>query len=74
MTLEQELKEAKSKFEQYKKEYPFKVGNIGGKQVSVNTVNMLQQQADTSRAETEKVNQQLEQLQKEFKQYKKEHA
>lgn len=80
VSLEEQMQEWKGKyddekneFRQYREDYPLKVGNIGGELVNVDAVKALQQQIEDTRAYSDTLKTELNDLEKEFKEYKKEH-
>lgn len=71
---QKQYNDKKTQFDKYVKDYPLKVGNIGGVQVNVDTVMMLQQQAQEAREEKESISNELRVVEKAFKQHKKDHS
>lgn len=65
-----QYRDLKEEYDQYKKDYPLKVGNIGGKQVNADTVRQLETQLSDLRqivGELEDENNKLEKENKELK-------
>ena len=62
-----DLKQAWSDFEQYKKEYPLKVGNIGGETVSAETVKRLTAELADLRASYEELSREHDRLERELR-------